>query len=499
MKIKADAWFFFCRNDRPLLPRAAHPELKRLEPMIRDWIKTTGFKARPGEVTSFPSWASFPSRFIMLGGMGDENACPSDTVIRTAGAAGRAMRRLKIASIAVSTSAEPPFPSVSAPRLVEWFATGLADGHYRFEKFLSVEGGAKTNRPLQLYFADAGKASRELDQAAREVSALADTLSLVRDLANLPANEAPPGVIAKHAAAWARRFGLSCSVLGRRELERKGCRALLAVAQGSQHDAKLITLKYRGRNPGLAPLVLVGKTITFDAGGLSLKTAKGMEWMKYDKCGGMAVLAATLAAARLGVRHPVIGVLAAAENMPGGKALRPGDILRSYSGKTIEVLNTDAEGRLVLADALAIAAEHKPAAIVDLATLTGACIVALGHVLAGVMGNDPRLVDELKQAGEDSGDRLWPLPLLPEYDECIRSDFADMKNVGDGSAGTIIGGAFLKRFVPDGIPWAHLDIAGTAHHEKDRSHAAAGATLFGARLLVEWMRRKDRSGRPPKA
>ncbi len=272
-------------------------------------------------------------------------------------------------------------------------------------------------------------------------------------------------------------------------LAKAGCNALLAVSRGSSQAPCLITLKYRGTNPRLKPVVLVGKTITFDTGGLSLKPAKGMEWMKYDKCGGMAVLAATLIAARLRVKRPVIGILAVAENMPGGRATRPGDIVRARSGKTIEILNTDAEGRLVLADALSIASDYHPEAIVDLATLTGACIVALGHTLAAVMGSHEHLVTALREAGEATGDRLWPLPLLPEYADGLRGQFADLKNIAaDGAAGTIVGGAFLQSFVPGAIPWAHLDIAGTAGEEKEQAYSAAGATLFGTRLLTQWIR-----------
>jgi len=490
LKTKADAWLIFCRKNQPLLPKASDSAMQKLEKMIRNWIADTGFKSRAGEITFFPSREALPSRFIMLGGLGEKEACAADVMIKTAGAAARAMRKLKIGSVAISADVDTADPSVTPGKILEWIVGGLSTGHYRFGKFLSTENG----RPpaISLIVADARNSKKKLLSAAREASVLSETVTMVRDLANLPANEAPPRVIAQHASAWAKKFGLSCSVLGPRELKKKGCRALLAVAQGSDHDARLITLKYRGRNPRLAPVILVGKTITFDTGGLSLKTAKGMEWMKYDKCGGMAVLAAMIAVARLRPNNPVIGILAAAENMPGGGATRPGDIVRSYSGKTIEILNTDAEGRLVLADALAIAAEYKPAAIVDLATLTGACIIALGHVLAGIMGNNATLIEELKIAGEATGDRVWPLPLLPDFDDCIRSDFADMKNIGDGSAGSIIGGVFLKQFIPPNVPWAHLDIAGTAHLEKEKAYAASGATLFGTRLLVEWIKQRDK-------
>jgi leucyl aminopeptidase len=209
----------------------------------------------------------------------------------------------------------------------------------------------------------------------------------------------------------------------------------------------------------------------------------------------MAVLAALLIAARLRLRRPLVGLLAAAENMPGGAATRPGDIVRSRSGKTIEIVNTDAEGRLVLADAFSVAGDHAPEVMVDLATLTGACIVALGHTFSALVGNSQRLADQLVRAGRASGERLWPLPLAPEYREGLRSPFADVKNVsGDGAAGTIVGGAFLEHFVPEGTAWAHLDVAGTAWEEKDQPYGPAGATLFGAKLLIEWLRDLEKKG-----
>lgn len=488
---RADAWLIVCKGTDPLLPGGQNPALKRLARMARDWIKSCGFKGKAGETTSFPSWETLPARMVILAGIGEDPASAPLGIMKAAGAAAQVARKNKAARMAVSMESVTRLTGVPTSVFVESVVCGAAGGFYRFNRYMSKgQDNGKKPHKLDIVFCDAraGKASAEV----RDAEALADTINAVRDIANLPPNDAPPRAIASAAAALAKRFGLSCSVLGRRELEKKGCRAMLAVGQGSKHDARLVTLKYKGRDPKMEPVVLVGKTITFDTGGISLKPAKSMEWMKYDKCGGMAVLAATVAAARLRLRRPVIGILAAAENMPGGGASRPGDIVRAYSGKTIEILNTDAEGRLALADALAIAAEYKPAAIVDLATLTGACIAALGYVLAGVMGNDKNLLAALTASGERTGDRLWTLPLLPDYDDDIRGDFSDLKNVGPGGAGTIIGGIFLQHFVPKGIPWAHLDIAGTAYIEKNRSWAAAGATLFGARLLVDWIRQIEK-------
>jgi leucyl aminopeptidase len=281
-------------------------------------------------------------------------------------------------------------------------------------------------------------------------------------------------------------------VLGKADLKKQRCNALLSVAAGSDLDAKIITLKHKGTDPKAKPIVLVGKTITFDSGGISLKPGKSMSWMLYDKCGGMAVLAAMQMVALLKPKIPVIGILAAAENMPGGGASRPGDIIKSRSGKTIEILNTDAEGRLALCDALDLALQHKPAAIVDLATLTGAVLVALGRSGSAIMGNTSRFTQQLIKAGESGGERLWELPIWDEHKEDMKGTFADLQNISkSGWAGTVTAGAFLSEFVSDDIPWAHIDIAGTAWIETPKPWMAPGATLFGARTLIEWIKGVD--------
>ncbi len=261
--------------------------------------------------------------------------------------------------------------------------------------------------------------------------------------------------------------------------------ALLGVARGSEEPARLIVLRYEpAKADDSEVLALVGKGITFDTGGISIKPREGMEWMKYDMCGGAAVLGAMRAIARLKPNRRVMGLVAAAENMPSGKAIKPGDVLRSYSGKTIEVLNTDAEGRLVLSDALTYAIEKGATRIVDLATLTGACVIALGHVYAGLMTNDQPWADGVLAAARSAGEKIWQLPLDKAYRELIRSDIADIKNLGGRTAGTITAGYFLREFVGS-TPWVHLDIAGTAWVEEDRPDIARGATGFGVSTLVE--------------
>ena len=269
-------------------------------------------------------------------------------------------------------------------------------------------------------------------------------------------------------------------------MAREGCGALLGVAQGSAREPRLIILQHNGGRKGQAPVALVGKGVTFDSGGISLKPAEKMDEMKMDMGGGAAVIGTMLAASLLALPVNLVGIIPAAENMPSATAYRPGDILTSLSGQTIEVLNTDAEGRLILADALTYAKRYEPKLVIDLATLTGACIIALGHHATAVLGNDQELVDSLLKAGEKSGERLWQLPLWDDYDQQIKSDVADVKNTGGRPAGTITAAAFLKKFASD-FRWAHLDIAGTAWYDQNRPYTPKGGTGVGVRLLIEFL------------
>lgn len=312
-----------------------------------------------------------------------------------------------------------------------------------------------------------------------------EILRPMRDTANLPVNARTTREIAEDLAAKAQTAGLSTRLWGPQQLAQAHCGALLAVGRGDPDGPCLLRAEW---NPSPEPpLALVGKAILFDAGGLCLKPPKNMEWMQYDKSGGIAVLtAAMLAAARKSPRH-VVAWIPITKNLPTPHAPLPGDILRAHNGATIEILNTDAEGRLILADALALAAEEKPAALIDAATLTGAVLVALGHEAAALLGNNKTLLDSLLATANACGERLWPLPLWPEYLDPLKGRFADLKNMGDSTAGTITGAAFLHPFVPSPIPWAHLDIAGVSWIESPSPWAPLGATLFGARLLADWI------------
>jgi leucyl aminopeptidase len=314
--------------------------------------------------------------------------------------------------------------------------------------------------------------------------------TLARGIQVLPGNICTPTYVGRAAEELAARYGFGVTVLDKAAIIREKMGALLAVAQGSVEEPRFIVLEHPGA--GGAPIVLVGKGVTFDTGGISIKPAQNMEDMKYDMSGAAAVLGTFEVLGRLKPAAPVSGLIPSTENMPSGTAVKPGDVITSHLCKTIEVINTDAEGRLILCDALSWARRYRPACAIDIATLTGAVVVALGHTVAGVMGSDDALVDEVRQAGDLAGERVWPLPLWDEYRDLMKSDIADVKNAGGRPAGSISAGWFLREFV-DGFPWAHLDIAGTAYTEREDATRVKGPTGIGVRLFSEFVLRRSGS------
>jgi leucyl aminopeptidase len=311
-------------------------------------------------------------------------------------------------------------------------------------------------------------------------------MNVQRDLANLPGNLCTPTFLAEQARALAKgKPGLRVRVLDEAAIRREKMGCLLAVAQGSHQPPRFIVLEYQGAQKQQPPIVLVGKGVTFDSGGISLKDPPGMDEMKFDMSGGAAVIAALIFAASLRLPLQLVGLVAAVENMPDGKAVKPGDIATSAAGQTVEILNTDAEGRLILSDALHYARRFRPGAVIDIATLTGACVVALGHHHSGVMGNDAPLMRELQEAGVRADDRCWQLPLTEEYAEQLKSNFADFANVGGRDGGAITAAAFLAKFT-QGLKWAHLDVAGTAY----QGGASKGSTGRPTPLLADFLLRR---------
>jgi leucyl aminopeptidase len=439
-----------------------------------------------GSMTVFYPRGTIPAERVLLVGLGKAHEFTLDRVRQVGALVARHVRSLGVTryvSIVHGAGIGGLSPEDAAQALVE----GTLLGAYRFKGYGRRPEG---ERPQLEELVLVSNNSRDLDairQGADAGRAIAEAATFVRDLVNEPGNYMTPTLLAIAAENLAERYGLRCQVLGPQEMRELGMGALLGVAQGSQEEPRFVVLEHNGDRTDLKPYVVVGKGITFDSGGISIKPSEGMERMKDDMAGAAATLGIMRAVAELTLPIRVIGLVAATENLPGGRALKPGDVLRSLGGLTIEIISTDAEGRLVLADALGYAARFQPQAVVDLATLTGGCVVALGNIAAGLMGTDQSLIDGLRQAADQSGELAWQLPLYAQYAEQIKSDVADVKNSGGRGASAITAGKFLERFA-EGYRWAHLDIAGLAWAEETKGYVPRGATGYGVRLLVSWLR-----------
>jgi len=333
----------------------------------------------------------------------------------------------------------------------------------------------------------AGETEKELEERLERVRLLRTSQQLARDLGNRPANDLNPEAFASAAKEMAEEVsGLRVTILGMKELQKEKMGGVLGVSQGSVEEPRVLVIEHRPKKPKKS-VVLVGKGVTFDSGGISIKPAAGMGWMKYDMCGAATVMGVMRAVADLDLPIKVVGLIPAVENMPSGTAIKPGDILAMSNGKTVEVDNTDAEGRLILADILHYSARFNPDIVIDYATLTGACVVALGHEAAGMMGNDQELLDTLRKLGEEVGERVWPMPLYDEYLSYLKSDWADLKNAGSRWGGAVTAGTFLEQFVPEKVKWTHLDVAGVAYNEKEHNGLPKGASGFGVVLTVAFL------------
>jgi leucyl aminopeptidase len=361
-------------------------------------------------------------------------------------------------------------------------AEGLAQGAWVYTEMKRPPEDRKP--PLEAFTLLAPEGMSEFEAGHRVGAAIGAGQAFTRGLQVLPGNVCTPAYLGRTAEELGRRHGFEVTVLDRAGIEREKMGALLSVAQGSAEEPRFIVLEYKGA--AAPPVVLVGKGVTFDTGGISIKPAQNMEDMKFDMSGAAAVLGTFEVLGRLKPKVHVVGLIPSTENMPSGTAVKPGDVVTSQLGKTIEIINTDAEGRLILCDALSYARRYQPACVLDIATLTGAIVIALGHTAAGVMGSDDMLVEEVRAAGERAGERVWPLPMWDEYRDLMKSDIADVKNAGGRPAGSISAGWFLREFV-DGFPWAHLDIAGTAYTERDEPGRVKGPTGIGVRLFSEFV------------
>jgi leucyl aminopeptidase len=422
-----------------------------------------------------------PAARVVLVGVGKAGS-ERNPIRRAAAVAAKRARVAGVERMAIAITAEAT--SLGVGDQAQALAEGLVQGAW-FHDALKQPPPQEDQRPRltsgDLLFA----AATALAQAGhRTGEAIAAAHAMARDIQVLPGNVCTPAYLADTATALGARHGFQVTVLDREAIIAEGMGALLAVAQGSALEPRFIVLEYKGN--GGAPVVLIGKGITFDSGGISIKPADRMEDMKFDMSGAAAVLGTFEMLGRLTPKSHVIGLIPSCENMPSGTSYKPGDVVKAHSGKTIEVVNTDAEGRLILADALSWARRYKPACVLDAATLTGAVVIALGHSAAGIMGTDVALLNEVREAAEKSGERVWELPLWDDYRDLIKSDIADMKNSGGRAAGTITGAWFLREFA-EGYPWVHCDIAGTAYTDRETAFMVKGPTGAPARLFAEFV------------
>lgn len=483
-------------------PRGATGALdKALGGQIRDLIASGDFTGKRNRVAVLYPRGVIPARRVMVVGLGPQETFGLNTVREVAASVAKHARDLAIThltTIVHGAGTGGISPEAAAQATVEGTLLGL----HRFKDYKRENSKPPSSiEAITILEADPTRVGA-FQVGAHAGQIAAEAVILARDLAYQPGNYLTPTRLAETVQAIAQESGLRCQVLDRPDMEELGMGALLGVSQGSAQPPKFVILEYDPPGSpisegaeGAPPVVLVGKGITFDSGGISLKPPLHMFEMKSDMCGAADVIAVMQAAARLGIKRRVVGLIVATENMPGGTALKPGDVIRALNGRTIEIRNTDAEGRLVLADALSYAARYQPAAVIDIATLTGGAVWALGYAATALMGTDTALVERIKAAAEASGEPVWELPLWDAYDYLIESEIADVRNsVDKGSpvpAATIVGGKFLSRFA-EGYPWAHLDIAATAWPDREGPYTPKGPTGVGVRLLIELLRQWER-------
>ncbi len=484
---KADAVVLtIAQGEPPKLEGALKAADKALGGTIAQMRERGEVRAKASELTLVHSLGKLAAPRLMLAGLGKPEKVTADTVRNAAAEAMRRLRASGARSVAFAAPAGGP-GALDAATAAQAIAEGAVLGLYRFDRHKAKKKDDDDERridQLTIYVRDS-KDRAAAQQGATRGRILAEAANFARDMANEPANHLNPTDLAQRALDMAQERGIGCRILERADMEQLGMGSALSVAQGSVQPPKFIILEYKGGKKGGPTLGLIGKGITFDTGGISIKPAAGMEEMKGDMSGAAAVIAAMSAIAQLKPKANITALAPATENMPSGSATKPGDVVRAMNGTTIEVINTDAEGRLILADALCYANKLGLAPLVDVATLTGACVIALGSITTGAMTNNAALLRQVFAAGDAAGEKFWELPMFEEYAEQIKSDVADLKNVGGREAGTITAAKFLEHFV-DKTPWVHLDMAGTDGSTRERGVMVKGATGIPVRTLVHF-------------
>ena len=455
----------------------------RWKGFISTLMKQGDFKGVLFESRLFYTQSAIPAKRVLLTGLGKRGEFNLEKWRGAASKAGQFIRNSGIKQFAFPIK---KIDNLSEEELAESFVTGFLLGVYQFNEFKTLERDKIKEIEELVLLGERDEEIKLISDGLITGQTISDAVYMARDLVNGPSNQVTPTVMAEKAQQIAKDHGMEIQVLEVSQAEAMGMGAFVAVARGSQEPGKFITLEYN-RGKGLDTIALVGKGITFDSGGISIKPSEKMERMKDDMSGAAAVLGTLQAASQLGIPLHLVGIIPATENLPSGKAYKPGDILKTLSGQTVEVISTDAEGRLILSDAITYSLRYKPKAIIDLATLTGACVIALGDYVIGLFGNEEALLKKIEEASVKTGERAWRMPLWDEYFDYLKSDVADFKNVGTRAAGAIIGAIFLSKFV-EKISWVHLDIAGPASIEKERAYIPRGGTGVGVRLLVQLLR-----------
>lgn len=481
--VSADLVAVFTFQDEKLFTQKSST-LKKSFPGSAAALSSKDLTGKEGESLLVYCESKHVSRLLVIG-LGESKKFTIEKLRRATATAAKKAKALKVGTLAIEI---PDVADVLAETIAET-AQAMTEASllsvYKYDKYLSSAATKKTAANV-LLFSDSTYLS-DIAAGVKNGTIIAEATIHARDLANAPGSELYPATLADDAKKNGRKFGYAVTVFERKKIAALGMGGVIGVSKGSEKEPRFITMEYGKQYKKRGTVVLVGKGVTFDTGGISIKPAANMAEMKMDMSGAAAVIGAMNAVAGLKLKRHVVGLVPSVENMPSGTAVKPGDILRHYNGKTSEVDNTDAEGRLILADALGYAERFAPELVIDLATLTGACVVALGHYASGMMGNDQETMDALRQAGDRTFDRVWQLPLFDEYEKLIKSDVADVKNVGGRWGGAITAGWFLKKFIGD-YKWVHLDIAGPAIMEENMDYIPRGGSGAGVRLLVDYLR-----------
>jgi leucyl aminopeptidase len=491
-RIKSDAVAVFLYEDKKIFEQQIKELKKLLKPQIEKITELESFKGKAGSVASAYTDLRIASTRIILVGLGEQKKITLESYRKAAAIAAKTAKTLRVKKLAMMFQKLPGGFKETVEDIAQSIGEGAILSQYKFDKYITPKKEDKDRISELTIFTDKDSRLKLISNGLKSASIISDGVILARNLVNAPASEIYPQTLAEVAIKSAKRYGYKATVWNKNKIKQNKFAGLLAVSLGSIRPPRFIILEYKPANAKHNTIVLVGKGITFDSGGISLKPSVNMSDMKMDMSGAAAVIGTFEAASRLKLPVNLIGLIPATENMPSGSAMKPGDIITHYGGKTSEVDNTDAEGRLILADALAYAHKYKPTAVIDLATLTSAVVVALGHHATAVLGNDEELISKLKAAGEKTYERMWQLPMFDEYAKQIKSDIADIKNIGSRGAGTITAAMFLKKFIKTKkgkeYKWAHLDIAGTAIMDESNDYVQKGGSGVGVRLLTEFLK-----------